>query len=144
MKILFPFYNRTKHGFLLGKWWFRILIVVYIGISILSIGSIWNSRVNYIHYQCLEAIKYPSIPDEYNGNFKSYFGSPESKNAQSGVERSKQACNKVAQKAWFSVNVLREAIFIPLIVHYIIQFFFFKIIIDFIVLGGGIRKKSEL
>jgi len=83
-KIIFPFFNKEHHDFLIGKWWFRLFIIFYVvGVYILfSAISNWN-----------------------------------------GWDRN---------LLW----ALPGTLVLTAIIHYIIQFIFFKIIIDFIVLGN--------
>ena len=147
-KIIFPFYNKSKHDFLIKKWWFRGFIVIYIGILLVSMASIWQIGVNQIHDVCLDQIKYPGFPNEFRRadgsyDFKKAFESPESKLEQARIEPERKLCDKDKLRAWFAPVVIKDAIIIPLIIHYLLQFIFFKIIIDFIVFSNQTGNNSN-
>lgn len=137
-KILFPFY-KEKHEFLTEKWWFRILVVLYLLVSITSLVSAWKYQVSHRKYLCTEAIVYPRIPTDFKGRLSEYFDTPESKAEQVVVKQQEERCNSFAQ-AIAEPSVIIQGILIPILIYYLVQLVFFVIIVDFIVLGN---KKRE-
>ena len=141
-KILFPFYNQEKHGFLTQKWWFRGFIIIYIIIFVVSVYNTGTQQVENVYTQCIEKITIPSIPDDFHKyrTLKDYFDTPESKADQVESENSKKICDETKLNASLKLDVLKNVIVVPLTIHYIIQFVFFILIIDFVVLGKMPKK----
>ena len=109
-KILFPFYSSERHGFLMKKWWFRLLFVFYITGIIVSpvvFGTVaWELLVE----PC----------------FKYKYGL--------GIPHTDIDCIQVSRDTMLERRLY--IIFGPIITHYLIQLALFKIVMDFIVLGG--------
>lgn len=119
-RILFPFYKIDTHHFLTEKWWFRLLIVLYsIGATIL-LFSIWSNFSSSSWGWCYDSLYL------YVGN-----------DAESSQHFNQ--CREIWKEsfAWVTLGGLASVA----IIHYIAQFIFFKVIINFIILGGkGSRK----
>jgi len=127
-RILFPFFNREKHGFLTNKWWFRTIVVIYIIIFILSIPCLWIGQVNGVYNDCKnDALMYWG-----NGTVPS--ATPGSLDDFNGYYDSLHNCNELARE-WWTMG-LAPSIIIPIVLFYLLQLIFFKIIINYIVLGG--------
>ncbi len=120
-KITFPFFNTERHHFLTEKWWFRLLIVFYsIGATILLI-SIWSNFSSSSWGWCYDSLYlYVGNDAEFSQRFNQ--------------------CREIWKEsfAWVALGGFISTA----IVHYIIQFVFFKIIINFIVLGGKTNKEN--
>lgn len=114
-KVIFPFFNKVRHDFLMKKWWFRLLIVFYaIGIVVL-LHSIWSYFEATTWGWCYDELHLYGINNaEWTWHLN--------------------LCNKIREEnfAW----VLPGAFISTAVIHYIIQFVFFKIIINFVVLGN--------
>lgn len=122
-KIVFPFFNMEQHRFLTERWWFRLLIVLYsIGVVILLV-SIW-SKLSFSSWGwCYDSL-YLYIGN--NAEFSQHFNQ----------------CKEIWKEsfAWVVLGGLVSTA----IIHYIVQFVFFKIIINFIVLGSGRVSKKKI
>jgi len=105
-KIIFPFYDTIIHKFITEKWWSRTLIVLYIIALIAAPFVIWFWYTNGAVW-CYESLT-PFFRDV--------------------------RCTQFAQERW--IEGIPLTILGTLSFHYIIQGFFFKIVIDFIMLGG--------
>ena len=111
LKILFPFYNYERHNFLYQKWWFRLLIVVYIVGIFVGFIYIGNILADSYWGWCYDSSMYY---DNYSERL--------------------ELCGKFMNDyRWKSIG---ESILYTLIFHYLIQFILFKIIINFVVLGN--------
>ena len=113
-KILFPFFKEERHKFLKQKWWFRLFIVVYISCLVISPFLIADAFFNSLTSWC-----YSSLPLYYNNT----------------VEFNDQLryCHEVVVGA--QIPSLAMGIGLPLVIHYLTQLVFFKVIIDYIVLN---------
>jgi len=89
-KILFPFYKSVKYGFLMKKWWFRFLLVIFMIVFLLSIIFIINDNTHQWGYD------------------------------------------------WETIG---GGIAFLIVIFYLFQLFFFKIVIDFIALGNDKNKE---
>ena len=120
-KITFPFYKTERHHFLTEKWWFRLIIVFYaIGVVVL-LGSIWSSFSGSSWGWCYDSLYF------YVGNdteFSQHFNQ----------------CKEIWKEsfAW----VVLASLVSTAAIHYLVQFVFFKIIINFIVLGD--KKENTI
>lgn len=114
-KTLFPFYKKEYHKFLMSKWQFRLLIVIYTILFVVAPFVIWFWYVSQSSDWC-----YDSLYLYYDN--------------QSLFNMELEACVKIAREA--AINGIFIAILGWLLGHYFIQVTFFKVIIDYIVLGG--------
>ncbi len=112
-KIIFPFYKKALHNFLTEKWWFRSIIVIYIIVFVIAPFVIWLWHVNYASSWCYDALNL-----FYDYTFSDRLAE----------------CSKIARDA--SITGIPVAILGWLTIHYLIQVIFFKIIVNYIVLGG--------
>lgn len=96
------------------KWWFRLLMIIFLATFIISIPAIWLSGVNDVYNSCLQ-----------------YYG-----DAISEYPEAYSLCNSNAREAWTYPGILGSAIITPILLFYLIQLIFFKVIINFVVLGG--------
>lgn len=114
-KIIFPFFNANRHEFLTEKWWFRLLTVTYlIGVVVLL-------------YKLLEA----GSQQEWGWCYDSahlYIDNA------GGFAKRLDECGKMLNEA--RKIVWAWSFVATLVVHYLVQFIFYKIVINFIVLGG--------
>lgn len=115
-KLLFPFYNKKTHHFLTEKWWFRALNTIFIFVFIASIPLIWFSHVDGVYNRCIglwEARGYGDLSAKIEGI---------------------KICNEIARESWSEATW--TAIIFPLVVAFFVQLLFFKVVIDYIVLGN--------
>lgn len=141
-KIIFPFYNNSKHNFLINKWWFRTVLVIYIIVLSCSVLFQLNRYVGYRleqlqiknSYTYEELIKMGGKPVETTS------GSP-------AFERLKQKAmsapiTEQPQQEGL-LKLIIKAIIIILVIHYLFQLIFFKIVINFIVLYRKVGNSSS-
>ncbi len=124
-KIIFPFFNREKHEFLTKKWWFRAIIVIFVSTFLLSIPVLLVSTVNGVYQNCTK-----SVLRSYGGEIPS----AESISELNGYYNSLGSCNDLAREWW--TMALAPSIITPIIIFYLVQLIFFKVVINYIVLGG--------
>lgn len=118
-KMAFPFYKIDRYHFLTEKWWFRLIIVFYsVGIAIL-LFSIWSIFSSSSWGWCYDNLYL------YVGNYAEF-------------SQHFNQCGEILKES-FAWVVLGGFVSVA-IIHYIIQFIFFKIIINFIVLGGKSKQ----
>ena len=119
-KYLFPFFAE-RHRFLLDKWWFRLVMLVYIiGLVLLPFylfGSYLDSQTSW----CYNALQL------YSDNWDVW-------------RHELEECQKLARATW--PTAIGVGVFGAPLVHYFIQFTFFKVIIDFIALGTRFKKEG--
>jgi len=115
-KIIFPFFNKERHEFLFKKWWFRALIVVYVVFIVLSFRALVVSEVMPVE----KCIPY------YNDNL-SWMNNDEGKIF-------KEEC--LAERLSMMPGDIASSLVITIIIHYIIQLIFFKIIVDYVAIGN--------
>ena len=124
-KLLFPFFNQERHGFLIQRWWFRSVIVLYSIAMIITPFIVFGMSFNSQTEWC------------WNGA-----------NAGYQIHHNINIFNEDMDHC---VTVNRQAILpsvatgllAPLVIHYLIQLIFFKIVIDYIVLNYSKSKKEE-
>lgn len=105
-KILFPFYNKERHGFLMNKWWFRLGIVIYILALFWVIYQGYYNTVLGPYEACLDkAIRF---------------------------DVNMSTCDFHLN---YSVGIL-ASLFYLISFHYSVQLIWFKVIVDFIALGS--------
>ena len=118
-KILFPFY-KTDHQFLMEKWWFRLSLVLYAIIFVwflfFCIDESYKANIGW----CWETLGLYEDVSNYNSALK--------------------GCMSLYDDFGLVLGMWSYGIITPIVIHYIFQLVFFKIIINFIVLGG--RKTS--
>ena len=114
-KIIFPFYDETRHNFLFGKWWFRLAIVFYIVVLIVIAVVAFNDNFSYIK-TC------------QNTAFELY------EPFSDGLKNELAQCEKMAYGAL--LPSVGYAIILVLAFYYLVQVIFFKIIINYVVLGN--------
>lgn len=118
-KFIFPFFSVERHGFLIKKWWFRLLIVVYIILFVVAPFLFFSNYMENAAGWCYSGLPYLHLGnDAFN------------------TELAK--CSQFAKEAWTPAII--TAILGTIVIHYLIQFIFFKIIINFVVMGG---KKTD-
>lgn len=117
-KVIFPFYEKDKHLFLLKKWWFRLIIVVYLisfvgGVGVVAddiyqsqIGWCWDT--SYLYYADFKA------SNEHRELCSSLYELPEN-------------------NPWLRLGY---SFLIVLVISYVIQFIFYKVLVNYIILGG--------
>lgn len=118
-KVTFPFFNTIRHHFLVEKWWFRLLIVFYAIGAIILLGSVWSEFATSQWGWCYDSLYL------YLGNdaeFTQHFNQ----------------CKEIWKEsfAWVALGAFASIA----VIHYVTQFIFFTVIIDFIVLGGKPKK----
>jgi hypothetical protein len=100
---------------LLGQWWFRLGVVLYYLTLIISPFYVWYSYVNSSSKWCYDTLYlYLDSTSEYQHQLAT--------------------CTKLARDAWGPGLIL--AIIVPFLVNLVFQLILFKIIVNYIVLGG--------
>ena len=117
-KFLFPLF-KDRHKFLSAKWWFRLITVIYLTLLVISPFYIF---LNYMDSQTSWCY----------GSLYLFSGEP-----GFSFDQQLKTCKEVAQDA--RIPAISFGIIGSLAIHYFVQLLFFKIIIDFIVLGGKAR-----
>ncbi len=118
-KIIFPLYKTEKHHFLAEKSWFRLIIVFYAIGAFVVLGSIWSSFSNAEWGWCYDSLYlYVGNDAEFTQHFNQ--------------------CKEIWKES-FALVVLATLVSTA-VIHYLVQFVFFKIVINFIVLGGKKEK----
>ncbi len=112
-KFLFPFF-KERHKFLLEKWWFRLIIVIYIIAFIIAPFMFFAFYMYSASGSCYDSLYL-------------YYG-----DTTFNVRLAE--CSRMAREAW--TPGIGFAVIGTLILHYLIQIIFFKIVINFIVLGS--------
>lgn len=113
---LFPFY-KEHHRFLLEKWWFRLLILVYI-FAIISSPFIFASV--FVESNTDWCWRYVSHLTNTGADFSVW-------------ENAKAHCNFIHQEIMpWAITIMVTA---PIFLHYLIQLLFFKVAVDFVALG---------
>ncbi len=113
-KFIFPFYKKERHHFLVEKWWFRSIIVIYVIAFVTTPFALWLWHVNQASGWCYDSLSLFLLDDTYSERL--------------------EECSKLARDAW--TTGIQLAIIDWLTIHYLIQIIFFKIIVNYIVLGG--------
>lgn len=122
-KIIFPFY-KERHGFLVQKWWFRAIILIYFLWLLISPFYIGISHLNSSTGWCFNSAEWYLE----KGRFDIW-----------DVEFDK--CQQLWRQTWFqSIGV---GVVGALLLNISIQFLFFKAIMDFIVLGVRFNKSAN-
>lgn len=93
----------------MAKWWFRTVFVVFILSFLISIPGTWLSEVNKVYNDCMENLGMISLG----------------------------FCNNLAKESWTYPGIISESIVVPVVIFYLLQLIFFKVVIDYIVLGGN-------
>lgn len=114
-KLFIPFYQQELHGFLVKKWWFRAITVIYIIAYILTPFILFSLYVRSQSGWC-----YDSAPLYYNNSEK--------------LSDHLNVCGRLLTEA--RVPGLFIAVIGTFLLHYLIQVIFFKIVVNYIVLGG--------
>lgn len=119
-KFIFPFFNKERHDFLSKKWWFRLIVVFYVAaILIVSFSSFSENMDSYL--SC-----YDTTIKIYKIDAKIY--------DEQAFENEYANCKIGVYEA--ILPSVGYSIIVTLIFHYLAQLFFFKLIIDYIVLGS--------
>lgn len=117
-KILFPFFKKQNHQFLTENWWFRLLIVFYVVGFFVVLGSILSIFSGAEWGWCYDSLYlYVGNDAEFTQHFNQ--------------------CKEIWKESF--ALVILATIVSTFAIHYFIQFIFFKVIINFIVLGGQKR-----
>ncbi len=116
-KVLFPFY-RERHNFLYKKWWFRLAFVIYLILLVVAPIYVFATYTNSESSWC-----YNSLHLYYDdlAQFK---------------EQSAE-CARIAKES--ILPGLGFAIIGTIVVHYLVQLIAFKVVADFIFIGGKER-----
>jgi hypothetical protein len=116
-KILFPFF-RKRHRFLMGKWWFRLLVVGYATVLIFLVVYPWHYISSYPSRYCSERIgpgfSYAECIDTWGG-------------------RGSVLDIQIFPYIFVSIVVL----------HYLVQLVFFRILVDFVVLDNNTNNTKH-
>lgn len=132
-KILFPFFDQTKHSFILKQSWFRGVIALYVLFALIFVPYYWGQTVLNDYYDC-------------KAQAEVRFGSdPALRNADQavGYYDAYKYCSQIAKNE--KENWLYPTITVAIevaVAHYLIQFLFFTVLINFIALGKREEDKS--
>lgn len=122
-KFLFPFF-KEQHKFLIEKSWFRLLIVIYITAVIIFVPYTWY-RLVASQYEDCETRAVQIYGSEEEAILAGAFVNCATLDFAFG---------------WDGISFL--FIFIPTVIfHYLFQLIFFKVVINFIILGGKEKFK---
>ena len=120
-KILFPFFKK-RHGFLSNKWWFRLVVAIYAVSFVIAPFLIFSDHMHSSLDWCYAPLSFSHYDSQsFNETFTE--------------------CSKYIKDARIESIIL--AIGGTLIIHYLIQLIFFKIVMDYIVLGGKAKYNGE-
>lgn len=120
-KMILPFYKTDRHHFLTEKWWFRLVIVLYTIGAVILLGSIWPSLSSSSWGWCYDSLYlYVGNDAEFTQHFNQ--------------------CKEIWKESF--AMVILATLVSTAVIHYLIQFIFFKIVINFIVLGGKNEEKT--
>lgn len=122
-RILFPFFG-AHHKFLLGKWWFRLLMLLYLFAIIASPFVIGSMYVEAETGWCWEYLQYLTTTGAEHSIWQEHLDSC-------------MAIHKEIQTYVWGSMLLG-----PLVLHYLSMFVFFKVVIDFIALGRFAVKEN--
>lgn len=125
-KILFPFYKPEEYGFLKEKWWFRLLILVFLVFVIVAplVFASYSASSDWCWSNVQEKIREGGYPSD------------------SAFREHSDYCVWVTQTAaWESLAVGVEVFLFSL---YVLPLIFFKVIIDYVVLGGRKNENHKL
>lgn len=115
-KIIFPFFEQEKHSFLLKKWWFRLLVVAYIVLFVVGFFAITNA-----FYQAQIGWCWDVTPLYYGDGFNEHM----------------DFCKALYDRPENNYILrLGYSFIVTLVINYIIQIIFYKVLINYIVLGG--------
>lgn len=114
-KFLFPFFKLEKHNFLLKKWWFRALIVLYIVVLFSGLYLFYIDFYNGAAGWCWDGLSYLY---EYKDLYFNRLNE----------------CKELQQGA--VIQGIEMALLETFILNYLVQIVFFKVIINFIYLGS--------
>ncbi len=125
--IFFPFYH-PRHHFLSKKIWFRGITTLYILTFIIVTSVVWYQSLMGNYYDCVAEV------EEYYGGQPSPAVSMEQ---FKGYFDARDSCNQGARVAWenWETPTIMVLIFFGF-VHYLIQLIFFKVVINYVVLGS--------
>ena len=113
---MFPFFKAESHHFLSEKWWFRLLTVLYLIGVVVFLFEIWDSLFYSAWGWCYD------LASSYMGD-------------AGGFRKHLDGCGEILEST-NRASVLAEGLAVTIFLHYLIQFIFYKVIINFIVLGG--------
>ncbi|MGI6348267.1 MAG: hypothetical protein ACOXZ1_03705 [Patescibacteria group bacterium] len=115
-KIIFPFFNKERHGFLFKKWWIRALMVTYVIFLALSFRAMIIYEVRPVE-SCIAY--YNEDLSWMNDDEKDVFT---------------EEC--LAQRLKMLPGDIASSLLSLIIIHYIAQLIFFKIIVDYVAMGN--------
>jgi len=121
-KLLFPFF-KERHQFLLKKWWFRLLIVGYVLVFVVMPFCLFLSYIDP-YEKCYDTV---IVLFDYGSEVYN----------QQVVQ-----CRENVRAAL--IPAISYAVIGTLLIHYITQLIFFKIVIDFIALGTKGKRKKQI
>ena len=128
-KIAFPFYSSERHSFLMEKWWFRLLFVLYIIGMIVSPIVFALITNNWLVEPCSDLLIGDELAKLHNNNPDlptDYLEDALKDSSEDYMNCRRSMKDEVRLYVWFG----------PIVTHYLIQFALFKIVINFIMLGG--------
>lgn len=104
-RIVFPFFSKERHSFLIEKWWFRLIIVLYV-IGVIVVLSLTLENLQYSAWGWCYAINVSPLDE----------------------------CGNLISE--YRIQVILGTLLLTAFYHYVVQFIFFKIIVNYIVLGN--------
>ncbi len=116
-KILFPFLN-PHHTSLFRMIWFRFTIVLYVIMIAVLLAIIWIKLSHFLWGWCYDTLGLFSGMNDFDKQFYQCLG---------------------IRNTEFKI-ALFGTLLLTVLTHYLIQFTFFKIVIDFIVLGRSFKS----
>jgi len=117
-KFLFPFFKKSKHHFLMDKWYFRMLFVFYI-------ISIFFLFFKFAKFFC-------------NSSWCGCYENSLLWNSSEEISEHLNSCAEMMKNDRLGVFV--SSFFLTFFTHFIFQIAFFKLIVDFIILGNSNKK----
>jgi hypothetical protein len=119
-KVFFPFFEQGKHSFLLKKWWFRLLVVVYLILFVVGLFAVTNAFYQTQIGWCWDMI---------SNNYLDF-------SLETFSERSDYCSSLYSLPQNDPWVRLGYSFIVTLVINYIIQIIFYKVLINYIVLGG--------
>ncbi len=130
-KILFPFFKKDTHSYLTEKWWFRLVIVIYSTFLIITPLIIFYNYDNSQVTSC-----------SYSSGLKNPFDIGNITQINENIDLNYKKFDECYRGTFFIGAGL--GLIATLVINFFIQLIFFKVVINYIVLGLKKNKLKEI